>query len=73
MLPLAMKILSGYLKSMPSEEERRANGYLGNKNRDHGTFFYIITGCGVKHQRDYGQRFSGRMTLRVALVCRYLG
>ena len=58
---------------MPAEEVRRANGYLANANRDRGTFFYIITGCGVKHQRDLNQRFSGRMTLRAALVCRYLG
>ena len=68
-----MKTLTGYLKALPPEERRRANDYLANEWRELGTFFFIITGTGVKKQHEFNKRFSGRMTLRVALFCRYLG
>ena len=66
----------GCLRAMPSEEVRRAEAYRGNDFREKGTHYFVIIGNGIKRLLTLSEsesKFSGRMTLRVALICRFLG
>ena len=63
----------GYLRSMPNEEKRREPNYQLNDWRGLGTMIAMVTGTGVKKMRDDAMRFGGRQSIRVAILCRFLG
>ena len=63
----------GYLRSKPSEEKRREPGYKLRSWRECGTMMALVVGTGIKKLRDLRQSFSGRQSIRVVILCRFLG
>ena len=63
----------GYLRSKPSEEKRRETGYKLRSWRECGTMVALVVGTGIKKLRDLHQSFSGRQSIRVVILCRFLG
>ena len=58
---------------MPGEEKRRESGYQLSDWREPGTHVGLVTGTGVKKLRDENLPFSGRQSIRAAILCRFLG
>ena len=68
-----LKHAEGYLRSKPSEEKRRETGYKLSSWRERGTVMAMVVGTGIKRMRDNQAAFGGRQSIRVVILCRFLG
>ena len=68
-----LKHSEGYLRSKPSEKKRRETGYKLRTWRERGTVMAMVVGTGIKRMRDLHTAFSGRQSIRVVILCRFLG
>ena len=68
-----MRHANGYLRSKPSEEKRRETGYKLRDWRECGTIMALVVGTGIKKMRDQNTAFGGRQSIRVVILCRFLG